>query len=57
VSERRKVRKTPRAPRRVIAPPPRLDRREDSPTEIFDIVSGPFERRVEPAPLGAHRRR
>lgn len=40
---RRKVRPTTTAPRIVGAPPPRLDRRDDPPVEIFDVVSGPFE--------------
>ena len=55
-------------PRRTIAPrvarrpavSPRLDRRTPiagEPVEIFDSVSGPFERDLDPAPRHAHRRR
>jgi hypothetical protein len=63
------VKKPPPPPRRPTpartpTPPPRLDRRTDrrafdapTPVEIFDAISGPFERHVDPAPRGAHRRR
>ena len=56
----------PAKPRRTIAPrvvrraavSPRLDRRHAAePVEIFDSVSGPFERELDTAPRHAHRRR
>ena len=46
------------APRRVVAPPVRLDpRHAPEPVEILDAVSGPFERHIDAAPRHAHRRR
>jgi hypothetical protein len=58
VSTRDNPRRTiaPRVARRAVAP--RLDRRHaGEPVEVFDSVSGPFERELDAAPRHTHRRR